>query len=448
MGFFASHCAIRAVFLLFCLVLACPQTAPAAGKWGKLYVETDPPDAKVRFLRIKYDYEPGIILRQGRYVVEVSKPGFEPVLKEVEVYAGKRNVVHVSLLNPGLGPPPVKEELQAPAPEPAPKQEVNPEKDLRIPLSKTIDKGEAQTASGSGQNDESGEDLQRFDRGFGDMPRPISRKKQGDDEPQEPVPAQEPAPQPAASPAPQPAADTEGAYSGQLPPVAEETVQQTPIEKKQPLSAPASEDGSDEADEAALPEINEDNPPSPEELMQVANHLTQAGDLPTAIEGFNLVLKQQPKNVNAYVGRGFAYYKLGNFAFAVADMTKALELDQQHLSAWFHRGNAYLMAGDFEKAVKDYEQALSINDTIPDIYNARGTALYNMGSLEAAIRDFDRASKLDPEYADAYFNRGSSYLKLGKAQLALDDFNRVLSLKPGDGLAQKKKKEAEKALWP
>jgi len=429
------HGVVRIWILLAACLLVMPQAAMASGKWGKLYVETDPPDASIRFLRIKYAYEPGIILRQGRYLVEVSKPGFEPVVKEVEVYAGKRNVARVSLYDPGLSAPPVEDEAvsaaELEAAQPV-EQEVEPEKDLRVPLSRTMQVEEEPKA---GQAEE-GEKARRFDRGFGPMPRPMRSK------------ASEPEPRP------EPEPDSGQGYSGQLSP--DEGAATRPVTPQPAEQAPAPEPAAEpdleaqpaQEPDAGLPPISEENPPSPEELMQVANHLTQAGDLANAIEGFTLVLQQQPSNVNAYVGRGFAYYKLGNYAFAIEDMTRALELDQQHLSAWFHRGNAYLMAGELEKAVQDYERALALSDTVPDIYNARGTALYNMGALDAAIQDFDRAILLDPDYADALFNRGSAYLKQGKAQLALDDFDAVLALKPDDGLAMKKRKQAQKALRP
>lgn len=408
--------------LAICFIL-CSHTALAASeKWGSFIVEAEPPDADVRFLRIKYRYKPGMILEQGSYIIEVSKPGFEPVLKEVTIEPGKRNVVRVNLHDPQGGAAPEPDQQQ-----PAPnadqtgqdavqgqqsQQQQQDQQDLRIPLSQTLSDAtsDPQTAT------------------------PL---------PQEPD-SQQPADQ---------------AFSSQLPPAPEqsapaqsadqEAVPDLDVTQSQSDTGAAAETPADESQaDASLPEIDENNPPSPEELMQVSNHLAQAGDLPNAIKGFSLVLQQQPKNVNAFVGRGFSYYKLGNFAQAVEDFTAALQLDDQHLSAWYHRGNAYLMAGEYEKAIQDYEKALQLSATIPDLYNARGTALYKLGRYEEAIMDFDRSIALDPRYADAYFNRGSCYLQQGKEQLALDDFNKVLEINPQDALALQKKKAAQKALRP
>lgn len=434
---------ISVLCLLF-LLASLPGTAltpvlvAKAEKWGKLFVESDPPGANVRFLRIKYRYKPGIILAEGRYIIEVSKPGFEPVLKEIDVFAGQDNVVRVSLREPGVSG---AEPTSGQSPAPPPRQEVEPEKDLRIPLSNTMQPQEKPQAE---PQEKAEEKTKRFDRGFGPMPRPMRKKSKIEEQSSTPLPQEDLAEPPPPPEEATPLRTDLKSYQGQLPPPAEQPeqggLQAVPVEpaQKQEQSAPTE-----------IPKtLDAENPPSPEELMQVSNHLAQAGDLPNAIQGFTLVLQQQPKNVNAYVGRGFAYYKLGNYAFAIEDLTSALELDEAHLSAWFHRGNAYLMSGDFDLALQDYEKALSISDTVPDVFNARGTVLYNTNDLEGAIRDFESAIALDPAYTDAYFNRGSAYLKLGKAQLALDDFNKVLTLDPEDSLARKKKKQAEKILHP
>ncbi len=72
-------------------------TAAQAEIWGKLYVETDPPEAQVRFLGIKYEYMPGIILRDGTYSVEVSSPGRQNVTRKVRVVGGQSTTVQIAL---------------------------------------------------------------------------------------------------------------------------------------------------------------------------------------------------------------------------------------------------------------------------------------------------------------------------------------------------------------
>lgn len=460
MPLFFSHCRSIAYVAMFMLMFTLPshvanaaQAAQsqeeASRRMGKLFVETTPSDTNIRFVHLQYRYKPGIILKEGRYVVEISKPGYAPLLKEVNIVPGRDNVVFVDLDNPdGLGNAATLAEPE----------------DKRIALEDTIsgDAGNAtvlasQDAPESDDTPSSMKYSNLFDQALGKK----SRKKEPADAPtpKQSAPAPAPAPAPVKEPvqAPAPAqsapdlqyqAPANEPYSGQIGP--DGAISQPQESAPSDLVIPSEVGQEEQPAQAELPPTLPDSgePPSPEELMLVSNHLTQVGDLPNAIQGFTMVLQQEPKNVNAYVGRGFAYYKMGNYDFAILDLTKAIELDDMNLSAFFHRGNALLMQGDLNEALADYEKAIELNRNVPDIFNAHGTALYNRGDLQDAIHDFDQAIRLDPNYVDAYFNRGSAYAKMNKHQLALDDFKKVLELAPDDATAMKRKKQMEKALRP
>jgi hypothetical protein len=55
---------------------------------GRLYVETVPENARVRIMNIKPKFYPGIELEPGRYQVEVSAEGYEPVMEILELRGG------------------------------------------------------------------------------------------------------------------------------------------------------------------------------------------------------------------------------------------------------------------------------------------------------------------------------------------------------------------------
>lgn len=54
----------------------------------RLTVEPDPADARVRLLKSKFRYEPGIHLPVGKYQLEVSKPGYERFHQLIEIKDG------------------------------------------------------------------------------------------------------------------------------------------------------------------------------------------------------------------------------------------------------------------------------------------------------------------------------------------------------------------------
>jgi len=66
-------------------------------KKGRLYVTTEPEDARVKILNITPQYHEGIELEAGRYHIEVSKDGYETERQWVELSAGEDLDVQIRL---------------------------------------------------------------------------------------------------------------------------------------------------------------------------------------------------------------------------------------------------------------------------------------------------------------------------------------------------------------
>ncbi len=463
-----ASCLFLSLFLVICEAL--PASA-SSNVWGKLFVKTDPPNADISFLRIKYAYKDGIILREGVYAIKVDYPGYETVLRDVYLKAGVDNVVEIQLPREGaalFAPEPAPdpaytpqpEPLYSPQPEPAytpqPEPAYSPqplapaqEPDKRISLSE-VGRTEPQEDTARRQRSES--DL----KAKGMLLQSWSYKKDQKEE-------EEPAPEPVAEPmpvSPSPAPESQvtlyppppqqeqnytGGFSGQLggeqtdPAPGMQEPWQTP--QQDPWQPPQQEL------HAALPPAGDTGePPTPQELTQAGLNLTSAGDLENALHAFRLALQQQPDNQVALRGKAFCHYHLGDHDQAMADLNSLLARFPDDPLGYFHRGNVSLLLGDPEGALNDYNRAVELEQSLPDLYNGRGTAYYSLGRYYEAIQDYDRALGADPNYVDAYYNRGSAFLKMEKHQLALDDFDRALKLRPDDAQAQQKLKQAQRAL--
>ena len=85
------------------------EQAPPEVKQGRLWVETDPPDAAVTILNLQAEFAQGQELEPGNYHVEVSANGWESQRKWVELKAGEDKHLRITLAK-----------LEAPPPEPAP----------------------------------------------------------------------------------------------------------------------------------------------------------------------------------------------------------------------------------------------------------------------------------------------------------------------------------------
>ncbi len=426
-------------FLAACLLLmfiigtepamGLPPTVVSSNVWGKLIVKTDPPNATISFLRIKYVYKEGIILRKGKYIVKVAYPGYEPMLKEINLKPGVDNVVEVKLQSIGSVPyDAIKNQDTLPQPEPK-----------RDTLDKRVALEDIGTRESKTQRRKTASRSEFKSNSM--MLRPWGGKSEKSEEKEAPAqPEKKSVKEPVVQPQPESThyKGQIGGDQGYTSPPAEEPQEQ---DLQFQLSSPG-----DQGTQPPTAKPVDGPPPSPMELVQVGLHLTKAGDLENAIKAFSLALQQEPENQVALRGRAFAYYHSNQLVLAADDLNVLLNKYPEDPLGYFHRGNVYLLAGDYDAALDDYNRALELEQSLADLYNARGTAYYNLGRYDEAVMDFDQALNIDNGYVDAYYNRGSAFLKMEKHQLAIDDFDKALELRPDDAQANKKRKQARKAL--
>ncbi len=156
------------------------------------------------------------------------------------------------------------------------------------------------------------------------------------------------------------------------------------------------------------------------------------GEFGKAIKDYNEALYQSPSNYKALYCRGAAYAKLNLVSQAIADYSAAIALKPSYYEAYNDRGVSYAKLGQLDKAIADYDTAISLDPANYQAYLNRGPAYDKVGQPDRALADFDRAISLNPKYADVYFNRGLFFSRVGRLESALADFDRAISLNPDD----------------
>ncbi len=94
----------------------------------------------------------------------------------------------------------------------------------------------------------------------------------------------------------------------------------------------------------------------------------------------------------------------GDYDRAIANFTKAIEVNPRDEDAYIFRGDAWFNKGDYECAIADYSKAIEINPRFALAYCWRGEAWGHKGDYDRAIADFNKALEIDPRYANAYNN--------------------------------------------
>ncbi|WP_414621525.1 tetratricopeptide repeat protein [Calothrix sp. CCY 0018] len=123
-----------------------------------------------------------------------------------------------------------------------------------------------------------------------------------------------------------------------------------------------------------LPEVNikpqiermqVESSPNPDSDKAV-NYLRQGFSLfqnknyPEAIEVFNEVIKIQPNNQYAYLGRGASYVLLEQYQQGKTDLDKSIEIDSSIAYSHFFRGIANGALGNNNNAITDLETAAKL----------------------------------------------------------------------------------------
>jgi tetratricopeptide (TPR) repeat protein len=100
------------------------------------------------------------------------------------------------------------------------------------------------------------------------------------------------------------------------------------------------------------------------------------------------------------------------------------------------RALARARLGDYAGAIEDDTKALGLRPDRVSLLTRRGWLYLTTRSLTLSLRDFDRAIELDPDNSDAYEGRGSARVRLGDHRAAVVDAETALRLgTPGERLS-------------
>jgi len=89
--------------------------------------------------------------------------------------------------------------------------------------------------------------------------------------------------------------------------------------------------------------------------------LAEKKEYQEAIRSLDISIGYNPKNINAYLERGYLQRELGNLDAALNNFNKAIDIDPDHANAYAGRGFTYYYLGDHEKALNDWNKAITLD---------------------------------------------------------------------------------------
>ena len=130
--------------------------------------------------------------------------------------------------------------------------------------------------------------------------------------------------------------------------------------------------------------------------LREANFYYYAKKTDQAIKLYDIILKENPNDVDALNNKGLALSRLNRHEEAIVWYDKALTVDPKYLKS----------------------------------LNNKGLALYNLGKHQEAIVWYDKALAIDPKYANSLYNKSCCCALLGDLDKTLLLLQKVISLDP------------------
>ena len=139
-----------------------------------------------------------------------------------------------------------------------------------------------------------------------------------------------------------------------------------------------------------------------------AETLLELNRLPEALRSLDDCLKFGPADAGAFRARAALRTRLGQYANAQADYTRALELDANG-ATYAARGWSFLVADAPKLALADFEESIRRVPAQSDAYAGRGLCRVVTGECQAAIVDAEESLRQGPESTRLFFNVSRIY---------------------------------------
>ncbi|MDE3033909.1 MAG: tetratricopeptide repeat protein [Acidobacteriota bacterium] len=116
---------------------------------------------------------------------------------------------------------------------------------------------------------------------------------------------------------------------------------------------------------------------------------------------------------------------------AIANLERTTLQDPKNREAWVGLGNAYFDAQQPQKSVEAYAKALALKGDDPDVLTDQGVMFRELHQPAKALANFEKAQKLNPQHLPSLFNMGIVYASdLNQPAEAEAAWNKLIALAP------------------
>ncbi len=121
-------------------------------------------------------------------------------------------------------------------------------------------------------------------------------------------------------------------------------------------------------------------------LIFMGLNYSDSGRHNSAIECYEKLLKDDPKNSRAWSNLGFNYWSIGRTDVAAEAYCNAIEADPTNAYAYNNMANFWYQCGEYEDAITYAEKALGINSRLPQAMSVMALSFAQLGDEDNAVK--------------------------------------------------------------
>lgn len=148
-----------------------------------------------------------------------------------------------------------------------------------------------------------------------------------------------------------------------------------------------------------------------------------------SIQDWNTIVEQKYLHFHSvYYNRGYCYMRLGQFDYALDDISKAIVMKGDQMSYFITRSKLHRVMGDYEKAAEDLSVASTFDMTHKDVLSQRAMLATEQRDYEAALGYYNEAVLSNADDATLYLLRGDMYALLQDLESATRNYELLLNI--------------------
>lgn len=172
------------------------------------------------------------------------------------------------------------------------------------------------------------------------------------------------------------------------------------------------------------------NPEDDKAIYLMGVELVQKNDYPKALKLYDLAIKLNSSDPNAWFGKAGVLSALKRFEESIKCYNEVLDIAPDHYKAWFGKGATLNNLNKPEKALECYNNAIKLAPNFFYAYSNKGLTLIKLSRFNEALQCIEKGIEMNPESAISWSDKANALNNLKRYEEAKEASLQAIKLDP------------------